>query len=310
MDHHLSLHGLYVPLVTPFTGDDRLAEDALENLARAAVADGASGLVALGTTAESPALTDSEKGTVLDICAAVCRENGGTLIVGAGSNDTRGTIEDLRALGERAEVGAALVPVPYFTRPTEAGVLAHFAELSACSPVPLIVYNIPYRTGRALSVATLRGLAALPRVLGVKHAVGGIDHDTVDLLSAPDPEFAVLAGDDTFAPALLGLGAAGGITASANLRTRDFARLVSSWHSGDIVRARTLGHRLTGLVAALFAEPNPAVIKGVLYAQGRIPTPSVRLPLLAAHRESVEHALRLLDADRSNGDVDRRCFVA
>jgi 4-hydroxy-tetrahydrodipicolinate synthase len=289
-----SLQGLYVPLVTPFSEEGNLAADALEKLAHAVIDDGAAGLVALGTTGESAALTAAERRAVLDICARVCRARGATLIAGAGSNDTASTARALRDLAAWPEVAAALTVVPYYTRPSQDGVIAHFARVAADSPVPVVVYNIPYRTGTSLSAGTLRELAAIPGIAGVKHAVGGIDQETVMLMADLPEDFAVLAGDDVFASPLLALGAAGGILASALVRTRDNADFVAAWRAGEAARGRELGNRLAALAAALFAEPNPCVIKGVLHAQGKIPSPAVRLPLLPARDDTVHAALSLL----------------
>ena len=290
----LSLRGLYVPLITPFAEDGGLALDALQKLAQEAIDSGAAGLVALGTTGEPATLTAAERHSVLDVCAQVCRERGAALIAGAGSNDTAGSVRALRELEAWPEITAALVVVPYYTRPAEEGVIAHFAELAAQSPVPLIAYNVPYRTGQVLSADTLLRLAALPNVVAMKQAVGAIDADTVSFMAVKPGEFAVLAGDDAFLSPMLALGAAGGILASAHVRTRDSADLIAAWHAGRAAEARALGHRLAPLAAALFGEPNPTVIKGVLHAQGRIPTPAVRLPLLPASQHSVHAALSLL----------------
>lgn len=291
-----SLHGLYVPLITPFTDEGELAPDALEKLAHAVIDAGAAGLVALGTTAEAATLTAAERRAVLDICALACRERGATLIAGAGSNDTASTARALRGLAAWPQVAAALTVVPYYTRPSQEGVVAHFTQLAAASPVPLIVYNIPYRTGRVLSGQTLLHLARVPGIAGVKHAAGAIDDDTVMLMAGRPRDFAVLAGDDVFASPLLALGAAGGILASAHLCTGEFAGLIASWHCGRAADARELGHHLAPLSAALFAEPNPVVIKGVLHALGTIPSPAVRLPLLPAREDTVRAAISLLRA--------------
>lgn len=290
----MTLSGIYVPLITPFAENGEIALEALEDLACAALDEGAAGLVALGTTAEVATLAAEERRAVVEVCAKACRERGATLIAGAGSSDTRASAEALRALKDQPEVKAALVTVPSFVRPSEAGVLAHFTALAEQSPVPIVVYNIPYRTGQQVGAATLRRLGELPMVAGVKHAVGGVDQDTVALLADPPEDFAVLAGDDVFLSALLALGASGGILASAHLNTGRFAELVGAWQAGDTGHARALGHRLSVMSAALFAEPNPTVIKGVLHARGRIPTASVRLPLLPASRASVEAAARLV----------------
>ncbi|MEV7807653.1 4-hydroxy-tetrahydrodipicolinate synthase [Microbispora sp. NPDC088329] len=288
----MTLSGIHVPLITPFAEDGEIAFDALEGLARGVLDDGASGLVALGTTAEVATLTEEERRAVIEICGRVCRERGATLTVGAGSADTRSTAEALRAL--KGEADAALVTVPAFVRPSEAGVLAHFTALAEQTPVPLVVYNIPYRTGQSVGAATLRRLGELPMVAGVKHAVGGVDLDTVALLADPPADFAVLAGDDPFLSALLALGASGGILASAHLRTGEFVELFRAWRAGEAEHARALGHRLSLMSAAMFAEPNPTVLKGVLHAQGRIPTAAVRLPLVPASPASIEAALRTL----------------
>jgi 4-hydroxy-tetrahydrodipicolinate synthase len=291
-----SFRGLFVPLITPFTEEGDLAPGALEKLAHGVIDAGAAGLVALGTTGEPATLTAAERHAVLDIAARVCRERGAVLIAGAGSNDTAGSARELCDLAAWPEVSAALTVVPYYTRPSEEGVVAHFTRLAAQSPVPLIVYNIPYRTGRVLTARTLLRLARVPGIAGVKHAAGAVDQDTVLLMSGLLTQpggFAVLAGDDVFVSPLLALGAAGGILASAHLRTGEFAELIAAWHAGDAGRARALGHRLAPLSAALFAEPNPAVIKGVLHAQGLIPSPAVRLPLLPAGEDSVRAALAL-----------------
>jgi 4-hydroxy-tetrahydrodipicolinate synthase len=288
----LTLSGLYVPLVSPFTADGELATGALEGLAHAVLDEGAAGVVALGTTGEPATLTAQERRTVLDVCARVCRERSAALIAGAGSNDTRASAEALSELAAWPEVSAALTVVPYYTRPSEEGVAAHFATLARQSPVPLIIYNIPYRTGRSVGWRTLRRLAGRPRIAGIKQAVGGIDEDTVRLMADLPDGFAVLGGEDVVASPLLALGAAGAILASAQVCTRAFGDMVGAWLSGPADRARFLGHQLTELSAALFAEPNPVVIKAALHAQGRIPSPAVRLPLLAASPDATAAALR------------------
>jgi 4-hydroxy-tetrahydrodipicolinate synthase len=291
-----SLRGLFIPLITPFTADGDLAADGLERLAHAVLDAGAAGLVALGTTGEPASLSTAERHTVLDVCSGVCRDRGAILIAGAGSNDTASTVRALQDLAAWPEVSAALTVVPYYTRPTEDGVIAHFTRLAADSPVPVVVYNIPYRTGTYLSGQVLRELARIPGIAGIKHAVGGIDQDTLTLMAGLPEGFAVLAGDDAFASPLLALGATGGILASAQLRTGEFAELIAAWRSGKVARARELGHRLVPLSTALFAEPNPVVIKGVLHAQGKIPSPAVRLPLLPARDDTVQAVLSLLAA--------------
>jgi 4-hydroxy-tetrahydrodipicolinate synthase len=281
----MTLTGLFVPMVTPFDAAGAVAWPALESLAHDTLAAGATGLVALGTTGEPAALTAAERRDVLDLLAAVCRERDAPLIVGANDAD------QLRILADRPAVAAALSLVPPFLRPGPDGVRAHFEALAAQSPVPLVVYHVPYRTAQPLPAEALRRLADVDGVAGIKLATGAIDPEVVDLMADPPADFAVLGGDDVVISPLLALGAAGGILASAHVATAAFAELVTAWHTGDVDRARELGHRLARLSAALFAEPNPTVIKGVLHARSRIPTPAVRLPLLPADKSSVAAAL-------------------
>lgn len=290
----MELSGVYVPLITPFTPDGEVDAAALDRLAREVVAAGAAGVVALGTTGEPAVLEDAERHAVLDVCAAVRRDTGTTLVVGAGTSGTRRSAAVLAEVAAWPEVDAALVPVPAFVRPTEAGVVRHFEELAGRSPVPLLAYHVPHRTARPLGVVALRELAALPGVVGMKHAVPALDADAVTLLADPPTGFTLLAGDDVMAAPLLALGAAGGILASAHLCTARWAALVEAWRAGDAPRARSIGAPLTALAAALFAEPNPTVIKAVLHGRGRIATPDVRLPLLPPDPATVSAALDLL----------------
>jgi 4-hydroxy-tetrahydrodipicolinate synthase len=197
------------------------------------------------------------------------------------------------ALADYPEVRGALTVVPYYSRPGEEGVIEHVRALAAGGHVPLVVYNVPYRTGQALSWAAIARLAAVPGVAGIKHATGAVDRDTMLMMAARPPGFRVLAGDDLYVSPLLALGADGAILASAHVRTAEFARLVSLWRDGLAAEARTLGHRLAPLSAALFAEPNPAVIKAVLHRLGEIPSPAVRLPLLPASGPAADEAERL-----------------
>ncbi|MFR9752879.1 4-hydroxy-tetrahydrodipicolinate synthase [Nocardia sp. 004] len=274
--------GIFVPLVTPFADNGDLAATDLERLAHTVLEEGAAGIVALGTTAESAALSRRERREVLRICSTVCREHGAPLLVGAGTNDTASTVRAVEELGEQAGVAGVLVVVPYYIRPSEAGVVAHFEYIAARSPLPLVLYNVPYRTGQQMGWESIARLAEHPRIVGIKQAVGAVDTDTARLLAESVDSFSVLAGEDTLVSPLLAMGAAGAILATANIYTREFAELFQLWHSGKAVQARTLGHRLVEPAGALMSEPNPTVIKAVLHAQGRISTANVRLPLLPA----------------------------
>ena len=152
-----------------------------------------------------------------------------------------------------------------------------------------------------MSANAIRRIAAIPGVVAVKYSAGGIDAETIDLMADPPPGVAILGGDDPFISPLLALGAHGGILASAHLATAAYVELVKAWHSGDLAHARSLGHRLAGLSAALFAGPNPTVVKAALRAQGQIPSSFVRLPLLPAGLQSLRLVAKHLEAAVGEG---------
>ena len=285
------LEGVYVPLVTPFDETGRVDVACLERLAAESLDAGAAGIVALGTTGEASALDDAERSPVVAAGARVCGDRGAPLKVGAGTNDTRTTVARHEELAEIPGVVASLAVVPYYVRPSEAGIVAHFTEVAERSPVPLVVYNVPYRTGRELGATSLLELAAHPNVAGVKQAVGGIDADTLRVLAEAPPAFAVLGGDDAYLLPIVLMGGAGAIAAAAHVRTSDFVRMIDDGLAGRVADARARAEALLPVVLALFAEPNPAVIKGVLHAQGRLPTPDVRMPLTNASTSAVGDAL-------------------
>jgi 4-hydroxy-tetrahydrodipicolinate synthase len=284
--------GLLVPLVTPFAHDGAVDLEALERLAHEVLDDGADGLVALATTAEASSLDERERAAVLAVCSAVAVQRGVTLVVGAGTNDTRTTIARHEALADVDGVTAAMAVVPYYVRPSEAAIVAHLQAVAARSPVPVVVYNIPYRTGRGLGAEALLELAATDGIVGLKQAVGAVDADTLRLLAAAPPDFAVLCGDDAFILPLVLMGARGAIAASAHLCTDRFAALVAAADEGRLDDARRQAEALLALVRALFAEPSPAVLKAMLHDAGRIATPAVRMPLAPASPAGLERARR------------------
>jgi 4-hydroxy-tetrahydrodipicolinate synthase len=282
----MTFAGLFVPLITPFAPDGSVAFRALEALAHDVLDAGATGLLALGTTGEPASLTPAERSQVLILIARVSRGRRTPWI--AAVHD--GVVPD--------SADAAMHAVPAFVRPGEEGVIAWFAALAAASPIPVVVYHVPYRTAQPLSAEALLRLAALPGVAAMKYAPGVLDADAVRFLAAAadQPGFTVLAGDDVLAGPLLALGAGGAILASAHVATAGYAALVAAWTAGDLPSARRSGHQLAPLSSALFAAPNPTVIKAVLHREGRIPTPAVRLPLTAATPETAAHATSLTPA--------------
>src|SRR3954453_6402713 len=220
--------GLFPPLVTPFTEDDRVDLDSLERLAAQGIDDGAAGVVALATTGEAASPSAEERDAAVATCAAVCADKHALLIVGAGTNDTRTTIERHGALAHVPGATASLAVVPYYVRPSEQAIVRHFELVAERSPLPVLIYNIPYRTGRGLGADALLELAAVGGIAGCKQAVGGIDADTLTVLAQAPDGFAMLAGDDPFIYPLALMGAKGAIAASSHVATRRFVDMVDA----------------------------------------------------------------------------------
>lgn len=282
--------GLLLPVVTPFAADGAVDVDALERLGAELLDAGASGLIALSTTAEPSSLTAAERDATVAACGRVCADHGADLVVGAGTNDTRTTVERHEALADLAGVSASLAVVPYYVRPSEAGIVQHFQAVAERSPVPLILYNVPYRTGRGLGAGALLELAATDNVAGLKQAVAALDADTLAVLAGQPDGFAVLGGDDAFLFPTMLMGGQGAIAAAAHLATERFAAMLAAGAAADVAGGRPHAEALLPLVQALFAEPSPAVIKALLHAEGRIPTPDVRMPQVNAAPASLERA--------------------
>lgn len=288
--------GLLIPVVTPFGSDGAVDLRALERLCAELLEAGASGLVALGTTGEPTSLDAAEQSAVVATIARVTAEHGADLVVGAGTNDTRTTIANHQALADVPGVSASLVATPYYVRPSEAGIVEHFRAVAAASPVPLIAYNVPIRTGRGLGAQALLELAAIPNVAGLKQAVGALDADTLELLAQAPDGFSVLGGDDAFLFPTMLMGGTGAIAASGHVATERFAAMLAAGAEGDVAAGRPHAEALLELVQALFAEPSPAVMKALLHEQGRIATPDVRLPHLNATPAGVERGRAALAA--------------
>lgn len=282
------LQGIIVPLVTPFRDDGEVDLASLGRLVDEAIAAGASSLLALGTTGEPATLSGEEQEQVIATVIARAKGSGVSVGVGAGTYSTSST----RVGVERAEsLGAdwTLIVSPYYLRPSAEGIAAHYRAVAEVARRPVVAYNIPYRTGREIPAGTLLQLAAEGTIAGVKQAVGGVEGSTLQLLRGQP--FTVLCGDDPYIFPMMSLGAAGAIAASANIATDRYVQFATAAHEGDFERARVLHEQLLPLSQALFAEPSPGVIKGVLHAQGRIASPSVRLPMTPASSDANSHAL-------------------
>lgn len=276
------LAGVTTAMVTPFRRDGSLDEAAFVRLLARQVEAGVSGIAPVGTTGESPTLSDEERSrlvelTVESVSGAAHRPRP-TVVAGTGTNDTRATIEATR---RAAELGAdvALVVAPYYNRPNQAMLEAHYLAIAEAGSLPLLVYNVPSRTASNVSADTLLRLAEHERIIGVKEASGDLDQLAVIVRDRP-ADFAVLSGDDIWTLPLMALGGDGVVSVASNEVPAAMVALCSAALRGDWDEARVLHERLVPLFRANFAgAPNPAPAKAALSMLGLIED-ALRLPLL------------------------------
>jgi len=262
----------YTALITPFDKEGKLDEEGFQrNLTHQNVVDG---LVVLGTTGEVPTLTTEEKKRLI----ILARPGSHHLMVGCGVYSTSQTLENLK---RAADLGAdsALVVTPYYNKPTQEGLFRHFKTLAQSSPLPIIVYNIQGRTSINLKTETLKRLAELPQIVGVKEASGNISQiSEVIALKKLYPDFRVYAGDDTLTLPLMALGGDGVISVTSNLVPKLMKELVDACKTGHYAVARQLHHRLAPLFQASGFETNPIPIKAAMDMAG-FAAGAPRLPL-------------------------------
>jgi 4-hydroxy-tetrahydrodipicolinate synthase len=287
--------GLYVALVTPFAADGTIDEAKLRELVGRQIEAGADGIVPCGTTGESATLRGEERARVLRVVAAESRGRI-RVVAGAGTNSTAETIENLRAL-ESIGVDGALVITPYYNKPTQEGLTAHFRAAAQASPVPLIVYNVPSRTGVNLLPETLARLAeAEPRIVAVKESSGSLEQASWILRLCGD-RLALLCGEDALTYPMLCIGGVGVISVAGNLVPHEMLALIAAHRRGDAAEARRLHLKLLPLIEALFLETNPGPVKEAMNLLGwGVGAP--RLPLVAPRAATVA---RLRDALVAHG---------
>jgi 4-hydroxy-tetrahydrodipicolinate synthase len=272
---HGTLSGVWLPIVTPFV-DGAIDFAGYERLVEHYVQAGVAGVIPLGTTGESPTVDEAEADALIEHTVAAVADRV-PVVVGVSGNDTRRAVKAVQRLA-RHPVHGLLAVCPYYNRPSQDGLYQHFTRIAQATDRPILIYNIPYRTGVNLANDTLLALAELPNVAGVKDSCGNIAQ-SLDLLRRRPEGFAVLTGEDAYFYTLLAHGADGGILASAHIETRRFLTVHERMAANDHRGARAAWARLEPLVPLLFEEPNPMPIKHCLWRQGLIASPECRLPL-------------------------------
>ena len=279
-----TLSGLWLPLVTPFR-DGRLDEISLRRLVAHYAAQPIDGLILAATTGEGMSLDDDESQRLIAVTNESLEAAGKRLPLyfGLCGSDTRKLVKAL----ERADawdVTGYLIASPYYTRPSQRGLFSHFSALADSTARPILLYNIPYRTGVNLSNETMLRLAERPNIVGVKDCAADA-MQSFDLLRQKPAHFSVLTGEDQLLYTALVQGAEGGITASAHVQTPAFAAIRAKLLAGDQAGALADWQRLADLPRLLFAEPSPGPIKYWLWRTGLIDSPEMRLPMVPVSAE-------------------------
>lgn len=270
--------GVTTALITPFLDDEAVDYAGLRRNVRLQIEQGVRGLVPLGTTGETPTLNSEEMQKVVRLVVEEARAGGkeNPVMVGVGTNSTKKTIENAQNAQEWG-ADALLVVTPYYNKPTQEGIVAHFTAVAKAVDLPIVVYNIKGRTGTNIETPTLKRLAALPSVIGVKEASGDINQ-MMDVL-AEIPELAVYSGDDSLTLPVISLGGQGVISVVSNLLPGLVVEMVELALAGQVDQARAMHYALLPMFRAAFIESNPGPIKYAMTKMGLAAGP-MRLPLV------------------------------
>ena len=282
--------GCGTALVTPFTSSGAVDEAAVRRLAKRQVEAGIHFLVPCGTTGEAPTLSAAERRRVVEL---VVDEVAGRVpvLAGAGGYDTREVIEAAKEM-QSAGASGLLSVTPYYNKPTPDGLVRHYQAIAEATPLPIVVYNVPGRTGCNVDPATLARLTTIPHLVAVKEASGNMTQ-ICEVMRAVPPEFIVLSGDDALTLPAMAVGARGIVSVASNELPAEMTQLVEAAEANDFTYAREIHTRLLPLMLANFAESNPIPVKCVMAQMGLLEE-SYRLPMVPPRAETREKLARIL----------------
>ena len=273
--------GTGIALITPFKTDQSVDFEALTKIVNHVVDNGADFLVVLGTTSEAPTLSAEEKKLVI---STILKANNGRLpvMLGIGSNNTQAVIEAIKAQ-DFTGIQGILSVVPYYNKPNQRGMKAHFEAIADASPVPVVVYNVPGRVGVNLQAATCVELAQHPNIIAVKEASGNLQQ-IMEILRDKPADFDVISGDDGITQPLMALGATGVISVAANAYTKPFSRMMNAMKAGRTEEALQLHYAMLRMNQLIFADGSPAGIKCLMNHMGLCQN-VLRLPLVTVNEK-------------------------
>lgn len=268
------IEGVLPALITPFTKDNKIDSEGLEQNIEFLIENGVSGIVPCGTTGESATLSIKEHERVIEI-AVECSKV--PVVAGTGSNNTTEALE-LTGFAKDAGAAAALLITPYYNKPNDRGMLAHFKKIANGVDIPIILYNVPSRTGINLKPELVAELAKESNIIGIKEASGNLGQITQIIEMTQDEDFVVLSGDDALTLPIMALGGRGVISVVANVAPKLTVSMVEAFRNGDMEEAKKLNLALAPLIRAIFLETNPIPIKKAVELIG-LPAGDLRLPL-------------------------------
>lgn len=281
-----------VALITPFKEDESIDFDALAKVVEYQIKNGTDYLVVCGTTAETPTLTEKEKEEVKDFVLTINNKRL-PVVLGIGGNNTRAVVEKLQQT-DLSGIDAILSVTPYYNKPSQEGLYQHYAAIAKASPLPVILYNVPGRTGVNMSASTTLRLAnEFKNICAIKEASGNFNQID-DIIKNKPADFLVISGDDGITFPLITLGAVGVISVIGNAFPKEFSRMVRLALKGDYNNARVIHHRFTELIELLFVEGNPAGVKSMLAVMGMIEN-KLRLPLVPNTIKTYEKIRQVLN---------------
>ena len=284
--------GVGTALVTPFTRNGDLDEAAVRRLGRRQVDNGVHFLAPCGTTGENPTLTHDERLRIVEILVDELKGQV-PILAGAGGYDTKEVIR-LAADFEKRGVSGLLSVTPYYNKPTQEGLFQHYRAIAESTPLPIVVYNVPGRTGVNVEVATLARLAELPNIAGVKEASGNM-MQMCEIVRAVPGEFIVLSGDDALTLPLMAVGGHGIVSVASNEIPRELVQMVEAAERNDFAAARQIHARILPLMQVNFVEANPVPVKAAMAAMGLLEE-VYRLPMVSPKAESKDKIVAVLRA--------------
>lgn len=285
--------GLGVALITPFTKNGEVDYSSLKRLVEYQIQNGADFLCILATTSEAPCLSKEEKQKIKDLIVEINSKRI-PLLMGCGGNNTKAVIEDLQTL-DLTGIDGVLSVCPYYNKPSQEGLYRHFMAISEASPLPVVLYNVPGRTGVNLKPETTVRLANESKnIVAVKEASGSLEQ-VDEIIKNKPADFDVLSGDDALTFSMVASGAAGAISVIGNALPKEFSRMIRLEFKGEYEPARKIHHSFTELYSLLFVDGNPAGVKALLHEMGFIEN-VLRLPLVPTRLTTLQKITNILKA--------------